>query len=455
MPICIVQRGLIVSVNIVSVNIEEQKTFFLSMKRFFFLVVIPILGLFFTPMVLFAETDTRKRLEELQQIVDQNIGIVDKNMNLELLQDLGKKRLPKENADAAKTVYETAEKILAEKNISEEFRVWTLKRKIFVLILLAYEEIPHYFPRLVAIIDELDGKKEFEILVKEAEQHVLRIGSALAVTPGTDRKVAIDLKSLAERMLLFAKENPGPQADMLIEQLFYGINRIPQLNLRDKRIAVVAPIFVPYFIESNRKAVAQSLIANERRALLPGNPMLLAGFDLDGKPFNPALIKDKVVLVQFWGTWCAPCREEIPNMIDLYEKYHSKGFEIIGINTAVKGDERPEKVRQFLTATTFGTKRKTIPWLILHEGIAEAQNKNTVTKYYGISELPVLILIARNGTVLKLHPLPSTLDAEINAALNAVELTPEEQSRAKTARQKQEAKIDQEIQEQLKLIEKK
>ncbi|MDR2116497.1 MAG: TlpA family protein disulfide reductase [Planctomycetaceae bacterium] len=425
------------------------------MKRFLILIIISIFCLFFTPMFLFAEANAKQRLEELQQIVDKNIGIVDKSMNLELLQDLGKKRLPKENVEAAQTVYEATEKILAEKNISEEFRIWTLKRKIFVLILLAYEEIPRYFPRLVAIIDELDGKKDFEILLREAEQHVLRIGSVLAVNPGVDRRVAIDLKSLADRMVLFAKENPGPQADILIEQLFSRISQIPQLNLRDKRIAIVAPIFIPYFIESNRKTVAQSLIADARRALLPGHPMLIAGFDLDGKPFNPALLKNKVVLIQFWGTWCSPCKEEIPDLIDLYEKYHSKGFEIIGINTAVKGDERAEKVKQFLAATTFGSKRKTIPWLVLHEGIAAAQNKNTVTKYYGINELPVLILIARNGTVLKLHPLPSTLDVEINTALNAIELTPEEQSMAETARQQQEAKIDQEIQEQLKLIEKK
>ncbi|MDR1141033.1 MAG: TlpA family protein disulfide reductase [Planctomycetaceae bacterium] len=424
------------------------------MKRFSKLFILLISGFLLIPTVLFAESD-KKRLEELQKIVDQNIGIVDKSMNLELLRELGKKRLPKENVEAAKAVYEAAEEILAEKSISEEFYVWTLKRKAFVLILLAYEETPRFFPRLVAVIEELDGKKDYETIFKEAERHILLIGSVLAVAPGIDRKVAIDLKSLAERMILYAKENPGPQADLVIEQLLTRIQQIPQLNQRDKRIAIIAPIFIPYFIESNRKILAQSLMANARRALLPGNPMVITGFDLDGKPFNPAQLKEKVVLVQFWGTWCAPCKEEMPEMIDLYEKYHSKGFEIVGINTAVKGDERPEKVRQFLATTTFGSKRKTIPWLILHEGIAATQNKNTVTKYYGIDELPVLILISRNGTVLKLHPLPSTLDAEINAALNAVELTEEEQSMADAARQKQEAELDQVIQEQLKLIEKK
>ncbi|MDR1964883.1 MAG: TlpA family protein disulfide reductase [Planctomycetaceae bacterium] len=417
------------------------------MKRFSILFVTLTFCFFFVSTILFADADEKKRLEELR-------GIVDQNMKLELPSDLGKKRLPKEDVNAALTVYEASEKILAEKNISEEFRIWTLKRKAFALILLAYEETPRFFPRLAAVIDELDGKEGCEVLLKEAEQHVLQIGSVLAMNPA-DRKVAIDLKSLADRMILFAKENPGPEANLLIEQLLTMIDQIPQPNQRDKRLAIVAPIFVPYLLESNRKTVAQSLMADARRALLPGKPMLITGFDLDGKLFNPNQLKDKVVLIQFWGTWCPHCKEAVPDLIDLYEKYHSKGFEIIGINTGVKGDERVEKVRQFLATTTFGTKRKTIPWTILHEGIATAQNQQTVTKFYGIDELPVLILIGRNGTVLKLHPLLSTLDAEINAALNTVELTAEEQSMANAARQKQEEEIDREIQEQLKLIEKK
>ncbi|MDR0337099.1 MAG: TlpA family protein disulfide reductase [Planctomycetaceae bacterium] len=425
------------------------------MKRFSIFVIVLIFCVFFISTMSFAETDERKRLEHLQKIVNDNIGIVDKNMSLDSLQELGKKRLPKENVEAAKAVFEAAEKILEAKNISEEFRIWTLKRQAFVLILLAYEETPRFLPRLFKIVDELDGKKEYEILLKEAERHILLISSVLAVNPNIDRKMVIDLKSLAERMLLFAREYPGPQADFLIEQLFFRIAQLPQLSQRDKRIAILAPIFIPYFIETNRKTAAQFLMTNARRALLPGHPMLIMGFDLEGKPFNPEQLKDKVVLVQFWGTWCPHCKEEMPNLIDLYEKYHSKGFEIIGVNTAVKGDERIEKVKQFLATTTFGSKRKTIPWVILHEGIAAAQNKNTITKYYGIDELPVLMLISRNGTVLKLHPMPSTLDAEINLALNAVELTEEEQSMADSARQKQEAEIDLEIQEQLKLLEKK
>lgn len=58
----------------------------------------------------------------------------------------------------------------------------------------------------------------------------------------------------------------------------------------------------------------------------------LALTDLAGKPVSLADYKGKVVLLNFWATWCEPCQEEIPDLIALQKKYESKGFTVIGVS---------------------------------------------------------------------------------------------------------------------------
>jgi len=163
-----------------------------------------------------------------------------------------------------------------------------------------------------------------------------------------------------------------------------------------------------------------SLEPDIQRATLVGKHFILKGVDIDGKVFNPNSVDDKVVLLQFWGTWCGPCKEEIPDLIALYEKYHGPDFEIIGINTSIQEDKDEKHVKRWVDTQLFNGKR--IPWKILHEGLSERQSREaSMTKFYGITELPVLILIGKDGIVRNLHPAPGMLEDFVAKALSPSE----------------------------------
>jgi cytochrome c biogenesis protein CcmG, thiol:disulfide interchange protein DsbE len=81
----------------------------------------------------------------------------------------------------------------------------------------------------------------------------------------------------------------------------------------------------------------------------PAPPLVLT--TLDGQPFDLAKLRDKVVLINFWATWCAPCRKEFPRLGAFYRRYHDRGLEVIAISIDRPGDL--DKVRRQMTSIVY------------------------------------------------------------------------------------------------------
>jgi cytochrome c biogenesis protein CcmG, thiol:disulfide interchange protein DsbE len=93
-------------------------------------------------------------------------------------------------------------------------------------------------------------------------------------------------------------------------------------------------------------ALAAGACSQERRAPEVGQPApSYSAESLDGAAVDLAALKGKVVLLNVWATWCAPCREEIPFLQTLYDRHRGDGFEVIGVSTDTRGQD--EAIREF------------------------------------------------------------------------------------------------------------
>ena len=138
--------------------------------------------------------------------------------------------------------------------------------------------------------------------------------------------------------------------------------------------------------EAARKIQAESASAPAPNAMPAGS--IFPDFevkDLDGNPLSIAKYKGKVVMVDFWATWCGPCVGEIPNISKTYLKYHDKGFEIIGISLDRPGAR--EKLAAF-------TKENNMPWGQYYDG---ADGPGKLAQKNGVDTIPRAFLIDGNG----------------------------------------------------------
>ena len=132
-------------------------------------------------------------------------------------------------------------------------------------------------------------------------------------------------------------------------------------------------------------------------------PLELKATDLQGQPISFDDYKGKVVLVDFWATWCGPCRDEMPNVIAAYQKYHEQGFDIIGVSF----DQDKAPLDKYIADNK-------MPW---RQVLGEQDQNQAATEPFAVAFIPFAMLIGRDGKIAALNVRGEALDEAIATAL--------------------------------------
>jgi len=162
--------------------------------------------------------------------------------------------------------------------------------------------------------------------------------------------------------------------------------------LRNRSFQLLCALFAPFVVTADLVAdslpdatgacVTELATGDHATQLANNTPLELKVTALDGSEINLANLRGKVVLLDFWATRCPPCVEEVPNVLAVYNKFHGKGFEIVGIST----DENKEILIRFIKA-------RGITWP------QYLDENRQISRHFKINGLPTMWLIDKKGLI--------------------------------------------------------
>jgi thiol-disulfide isomerase/thioredoxin len=185
-----------------------------------------------------------------------------------------------------------------------------------------------------------------------------------------------------KEILKFVHDYPDDADDAQLQKM-----RIDSVQQSDEK---AASKLMETLSKDKNDAVAKMAKGEIAKRDLLKKPLDLKFTDLSGAPVDLAKLRGKVVIVDFWATWCAPCMEMVPLVVQTYNDLHSKGLEVIGVS-----------LDQDKSSVVAVTKAQGMVWPQYFDG---KMWDNEISSRYGISSIPAMWLINKKGMVIDTAP---------------------------------------------------
>lgn len=195
------------------------------------------------------------------------------------------------------------------------------------------------------------------------------------------------------------------------EAVAHGFSQLSAIDNDEDLAAVSSTDGYAERLDGWEHAIKERLLASAQKDLQAGEtyPFSFAGTDIEGNEQSLAALEGKVVIVDFWGTWCPPCRAEIPSFVELQKQYGEQGFQMIGLNY-----ERKESEEENLKAVQDFAEEFSINYPCI---LSDDETRAQVPNFRGY---PTTLFIDRSGkvrmTAVGLHEY-AYLEAVVNVLL--------------------------------------
>jgi thiol-disulfide isomerase/thioredoxin len=291
------------------------------------------------------------------------------------------------------------EKILSAKPTPDQARA-AVRSKISALKVLGRLDDKTAQAGLEAALRQVE-KLDLKDMVREVQLAALENRCGKAETLSDDEYVR-----LVERLKAYLKEGPfdGNSAGVAVT-LAMAAEQSSRPALAIDAYRDFGKLLAPSK-DARIAGTAASLLGAARRLELLGKVFELHGATVTNKPLDWKKYRGKVVLIDFFATWCGPCREEVPGILKCYKAFHKRGFEVVAISI----DRERKAIEDYV-------EKEKLPWVILLDRNEARGTDKSMATYYGIFALPQMILVGKDGKVVALNARGDELRKKLEALL--------------------------------------
>jgi peroxiredoxin len=197
-------------------------------------------------------------------------------------------------------------------------------------------------------------------------------------------KAKIDYQALLDNSLVFIKNFVKDHPKSIVSAYVTVQQLAPQID--ENELETIVNKFPKEISSSEYVIELKKQVADKKKTSVGVMAPDFTMNDQNGKPFQLSSLRGQVVLLDFWASWCMPCRQENPNVVQLYQKYHSKGFEILGVSL----DRSKDKWLQ-------GIEEDKLTWI--HVSDLKFW-QNAAARMYAVTNIPQSFLIDKDGKII-------------------------------------------------------